>query len=115
MFSCIVFVVSFSLILLALKLHWMWLGLLSVALTFVSGCALLVIIVQHMSVGGDMANIAALRANVKQASYASAHDIYGQASAVNQSIQENRFYRSQWWARDFVPAQWDTVRRIDIP
>lgn len=76
---------------------------------------LLPMVVNRLQVGGEMAQIAALRGAAARVDPISAHDIYGQVSSTNQSIAENRWYRRQWWARDFVAAEWDTVASITIP
>lgn len=68
----------------------------------------------HTSVGSEMAAIASLRESVARVDPLAAHNIYGQASEVNQTIASQRRWRHTWF-RDFTPAAWDTVRMIDIP
>lgn len=88
-----------------------------------TGCALVGIALflilpmtcNRMGVGGELVQIAALRSAASRVNLASAEDIFGQVSETNQLIASNQWYRHQWWARDFVASEWDTVTVIPIP
>jgi hypothetical protein len=71
--------------------------------------------VNRLGVGGEMAGIDALRSAVQHVELFEGHDVYGKAADMNQLIASNRWYRRQWWGRDFVAAEWDTVSLIQFP
>ena len=92
-----------------------WPLILAIASTIAGAMCVIGTVICLLQAPADMAVIAALRSAAGVVSPVSAHDIYGQASEMNQTIAANRYYRSRWWSRSFVPAQWDTVQSITLP
>lgn len=60
----------------------------------------------------DMAQIAQLRQTAASTSEVEGPWVLLKVVEYNETIVGNRYYRSQWWARPFVPSQWDTASTI---
>ena len=91
-------------------------------LTFVGGgmvgvCGAVLLIAMfcnRVGVGNELVQIESLRGNVSGVELLGSESIYGQAAETNQLIASNKWYRRQWWARDFVSSAWDTVPPIEL-
>jgi hypothetical protein len=107
---------------------WVWLGFVDeynylpryplcvgVGMLALGGVLCLPAAINRIGVGGELVQIAALRSAASRVDLASSEDIFGKVADVNQLIASNQWYRRQWWASEFVAAEWDTVTPIPIP
>lgn len=89
-------------------------GVCGIVVTLCAAAMLLVMVVNRTTVGNDLVQIAQVREAAAVVDLGASEDIYGKVVDVNQLIASNRWYRQRWWARDFVPAAWDTVSLIPV-
>ena len=88
--------------------------MLAVGLAAMLAIFLLVASVNRIGVGGELIKVEQVRTAATTADPAAFRDIYNKVLYTNELISENHWYRTQWWARDFVSARWDTVKVIPL-
>jgi hypothetical protein len=90
-------------------------GIVSILVALFGAVCLLVAGTNRLQYGADVARISAVRAAAADVDPNAGHDIYGQASQVNQEIAGNKWIRGRWFVSWTISAGWDTMTAIPLP
>lgn len=119
LFFVLVAIVAVALFWIGLRLDLDWLGfalsLIGALLGALWCICLIAAVLTKLSVPGDLAQVAAVRAATQSVNAVSSPAVYGQAVEVNKTIASNQALNRLWWADPFIPNEWDTVRTITLP
>ena len=69
---------------------------------------------RKMSISVEMAEIGALRQDIKKLSKDN-EDVIGQATEINRKIARMQRLNNLWWADLIVPDEWEDVKPIAMP